>query len=187
MAVTFRQSITELVSQLKTLFANKTTKSNATSQATAKPNTVFYTTDTKEIIVGGESYGMSSADKSKLDGLATVATSGSYNDLSNKPTIPTVNNSTITVQMNGSTVDSFTTNASSAKTINLGTVITSHQDISGKANLASPTFTGTPSAPTATRGTSTTQIATTAFVMDAMPTNAEIDTMFTSLGLISAS
>ena len=33
-----------------------------------------------------------------------------------------------------------------------------------KANLASPTFTGTPTAPTATVGTSTTQIATTAFV-----------------------
>ena len=34
-----------------------------------------------------------------------------------------------------------------------------------KANLASPTFTGTPSAPTATAGTNTTQIATTAFVI----------------------
>lgn len=30
---------------------------------------------------------MSAADKSKLDGLSTVATSGSYNDLSNKPTL----------------------------------------------------------------------------------------------------
>lgn len=33
-----------------------------------------------------------------------------------------------------------------------------------KANIASPTFTGTPAAPTAAGGTSTTQIATTAFV-----------------------
>jgi len=41
-------------------------------------------------------------------------------------------------------------------------------DITGKANLASPTFTGTPAAPTAAQGTDTTQIATTAFV------NAEI-------------
>lgn len=37
-------------------------------------------------------------------------------------------------------------------------------DIALKADLASPTFTGTPAAPTATAGTSTTQIATTAFV-----------------------
>lgn len=35
---------------------------------------------------------------------------------------------------------------------------------SGKAALASPAFTGTPTAPTATGGTNTTQIATTAFV-----------------------
>lgn len=37
-------------------------------------------------------------------------------------------------------------------------------DLSAKANLASPTFTGTPSAPTAAAATNTTQIATTAFV-----------------------
>lgn len=37
-----------------------------------------------------------------------------------------------------------------------------------KANLASPTFTGVPAAPTATAGTSTTQIATTAFVTTAI-------------------
>ena len=39
-----------------------------------------------------------------------------------------------------------------------------------KANLASPTFTGTPLAPTATGGTNTTQLATTAFVQAALPT-----------------
>jgi hypothetical protein len=37
--------------------------------------------------------------------------------------------------------------------------------LSGKAPLASPTFTGTPTAPTAAAGTNTTQIATTAFVL----------------------
>ena len=37
--------------------------------------------------------------------------------------------------------------------------------ISSKADIASPTFTGTPAAPTATVGTNTTQIATTAFVL----------------------
>jgi hypothetical protein len=35
-----------------------------------------------------------------------------------------------------------------------------------KSDLASPTFTGTPAAPTASAGTSTTQVATTAFVMN---------------------
>lgn len=40
--------------------------------------------------------------------------------------------------------------------------------ISSKADTASPTFTGTPAAPTATSGSNTTQIATTAFVTAAV-------------------
>jgi hypothetical protein len=46
-----------------------------------------------------------------------------------------------------------------------GTITTS---LSGKAPIASPTFTGTASAPTATSGTNTTQIATTEFVTTAV-------------------
>jgi len=42
-------------------------------------------------------------------------------------------------------------------------------DITGKADLASPTFTGVPAAPTATSGTNTTQLATTEFVTAAVP------------------
>jgi hypothetical protein len=38
-------------------------------------------------------------------------------------------------------------------------------DVSGAAPLASPTLTGVPTAPTATAGTNTTQLATTAFVL----------------------
>lgn len=56
---------------------------------------------------------------SLVSGLATVATSGSYNDLSNKPTIPTVNNATLTIQKNGSNVATFTANASSNVTANI--------------------------------------------------------------------
>jgi hypothetical protein len=40
-----------------------------------------------------------------------------------------------------------------------------------KANLASPTFTGTPAAPTAADGTNTTQVATTAFVQSQSQTD----------------
>jgi hypothetical protein len=40
--------------------------------------------------------------------------------------------------------------------------------VSSKADLASPTFTGTPAAPTAIAGTNTTQLATTAFVTAAL-------------------
>lgn len=54
--------------------------------------------------------------------LAAVATSGSYTDLSNKPTIPTVNNATLTIQHNGTTVDTFSANASANKTVNIETI-----------------------------------------------------------------
>ena len=47
---------------------------------------------------------------------------------------------------------------------------TAYDALALKANLASPTFTGTPKAPTATAGTNTTQIATTAFVTNAVST-----------------
>lgn len=40
--------------------------------------------------------------------------------------------------------------------------------IASKADTNSPTFTGTPAAPTATSGSNTTQVATTAFVSDAL-------------------
>ena len=47
-------------------------------------------------------------------------------------------------------------------------VDTNETNIALKANIASPTFTGTPAAPTASAGTNTTQIATTAFVSTAV-------------------
>jgi hypothetical protein len=45
-----------------------------------------------------------------------------------------------------------------------------------KADLASPTFTGTPTAPTASAGTSSTQIATTAFVDANYVSNTDLTT-----------
>ena len=47
-------------------------------------------------------------------------------------------------------------------------------DISGAAPLDSPTFTGIPAAPTATAGTNTTQLATTAFVQAALNASGSI-------------
>lgn len=45
---------------------------------------------------------------------------------------------------------------------------TANDDIKTKAPITSPTFTGTPKAPTAAVGTNTTQVATTAFVQSAV-------------------
>lgn len=59
-------------------------------------------------------------------------------------------------------------------------------DLSAKAALASPTFTGTPSAPTAAVGTNTTQVATTAFVNAEIANDAVLDSIFTTKGDIIA-
>ena len=64
-------------------------------------------------------------------GLATVATTGSYNDLSDKPSI---NNATLTIQKNGTTVKTFTANASSNVTCNI-TVPTKTSDITNDSNF----------------------------------------------------
>lgn len=54
--------------------------------------------------------------KSKLH---KVAVSGSYNDLSNKPTIPIVGNGTVTIKQGGSSKGTFTMNQSGNTTIEL--------------------------------------------------------------------
>lgn len=59
-----------------------------------------------------------------------------------------------------SSLSSSSTNPVQNKVINTA--------LGNKANLASPTFTGTPAAPTAAAGTNTTQIATTEFVTTAV-------------------
>lgn len=71
-------------------------------------NTTGQTTSSSETIAG-----------SGIINLHKVSKTGSYTDLLDKPIIPTVNDSIITIQKNGTTVDSFTTNASSAKSINI--------------------------------------------------------------------
>ena len=56
---------------------------------------------------------------SAISGLAPVATSGNYNDLSNKPTIPNVYNSTITINQGGTYKGSFSLNQENGSVINL--------------------------------------------------------------------
>lgn len=82
---------------------------------------------------------------------------------STNPNGYTSNIGTVTgVKING------TTKSPTSGIVDIGTVIT---DVSTLAPKASPAFTGTPTAPTAASGTNTTQIATTAFVMDAFRAN----------------
>jgi hypothetical protein len=77
------------------------------------------------------------------------------------PTSPTAASGTNTNQI---ATTSFVINVLSGK----ADIVTVDVSLNLKADSESPIFTGTPSAPTATSGTNSTQIATTAFVSDAV-------------------
>lgn len=69
------------------------------------------------------------AEKANSADLATVATSGSYDDLKYKPTIPAAaNNGTLTIQKNGTNVATFGANQSTNATANI-TVPTKASDV----------------------------------------------------------
>ena len=74
-------------------------------------------TETDPIYSASPAAGITAADISSWNAKSDF--SGSYNDLTDKPTIPTVNNATLTVQRNNTNVGTFTANASSDKTINI--------------------------------------------------------------------
>lgn len=60
--------------------------------------------------------------KAEAASLAPVATSGLYSDLTGRPVIPAVYNGTLTIQQNGTTVDTFTANSVTNKTVNIETI-----------------------------------------------------------------
>ena len=75
-------------------------------------------------------------------GAGTSSFSGSYNDLTNKPTIPTVNNATLTIQKNGTTVKTFTANASANVTADI-TVPTKVSELTNDSGYTTNTGTVT--------------------------------------------
>lgn len=82
--------------------------------------------------------------KAKFNSLAKVATSGSYTDLSNKPTIPSVGNGKITIKQGGKQKGTFTVNQSGATAIELDdndTHYTSKNVVASSADATSNTTT----------------------------------------------
>ena len=84
--------------------------------------------------------------------LSTVAVSGSYNDLSNKPTIPTVGNGTVTIKQAGTNKGTFTMNQSGNTTIELTDNNTTYSTGTSSTSGLTKLYTGTG---TATDGTMT--------------------------------
>ena len=70
--------------------------------------------------------------KKQLD--AAEETYAKKTDIPTIPAIPTVNDPKVSIKMNGTEKGSFTLNQASAGEVDLGTVITEHQDISGKVD-----------------------------------------------------
>lgn len=82
--------------------------------------------DDADIATTSKNGSMSKADRSKMNGIESGAQKNVQSDwnassgdalILNKPTIPTVNNNTISITQNGTVVDSFTLNQNSNKTI----------------------------------------------------------------------
>lgn len=80
---------------------------------------------------------------SMITGLATIATSGKYSDLSGAPTIPSVGNGTVTIKQNGSTKGSFTMNQSGNTIIELTDADSHHSSKNIIGNSAEATSNGT--------------------------------------------
>lgn len=91
--------------------------------------------------------------------VATVAKTGSYKDLTDKPAIPTVNNATLTIQKNGTSAGTFTANASANKTINI-TVPTDNSELANGAGYITSAGSITGNAATATKATSADKLTT---------------------------
>lgn len=83
--------------------------------------------------------------------LATVATSGSYNDLTNKPTI---GNATLTIKRNDTNAGTFTANATTNKSINIA-VPTKTSDLTNDGSDGTSTYVETRNLPTVGNATLT--------------------------------
>ena len=95
-------------------------------------------------------------------GYGTASTSGTTNLVTGVTgTLTVANGGTGATTLTGYIKGSGTATMTASSTIPVA-------DVTGAAPLASPTFTGIPAAPTATAGTNTTQVATTAFVTSAV-------------------
>lgn len=81
----------------------------------------------------GAEAGATAVQSSDLGALASKDTVDYATEVTNKPTIPTVNNGILTIQKNGTSIDTFSANQSSNKIINI-TVPTQASDISALAS-----------------------------------------------------
>jgi hypothetical protein len=176
------QTISGMSSYLTTSAAASTylTQSNAASTYQTISGMSAYLTTSSAASTYQTQAGMSDylSKAGNLSGLANTATARTNLGLGTMATATAADYSTTTAAnglyypLGSNPAGYLTTAPVSSVAGRTGAVTLAVADVSGAAPLASPAFTGTPTAPTATAGTNTTQIATTAFVTAAIPTNS---------------
>lgn len=180
----FASTITTSLSQKQPLDADLTAISGLTGTGFLKRtgpdawtlDTNTYLTGNQSITISGDASGSGTTSIS-----LTLANSGvSANTYGSSTAIPviTVNAKGLITGVTTSSVEGLPSqsgNSGKYLTTNGTTASWGTLDLSSKANINSPAFTGTPTAPTATQGTNTTQVATTQFVQQALEIT-QIDT-----------
>jgi hypothetical protein len=101
---------------------------------------------------------------SVADGVTSVSGTGNVNGITLTGTVTSTGNLTLGGTLSGVNLTSQVTGT--LPVLNGGTGVTTSTGTGSTVLSASPTFTGIPAAPTASTGTNTTQLATTAFVQN---------------------
>lgn len=169
-------------------------KSSSPELGGANPSDVFYPTQkaTKTYVDNTiyEAVGTGVPNATTL-AAGKIRLAGDLSGTSQVPTVPALaskentSNKSTNVQTDGASDSMYPTVKAVKEYVDQATLgVALATTVSGKADLASPTFTGTPSAPTASSGANSTQIATTAFVQGAIASATVNDATSTSKGIL---
>jgi hypothetical protein len=157
---------------IKAYVDNRLASGNFTSTQSSSATITDADATTKgKIQLAGDLGGTAAAPT--VPGLALKANTADLTSLTN-----VVSTNTASITSNISDIITLNTNVAS----NTASITTNLTALNTKAPIASPTFTGIPSAPTAIAGTNTTQLATTEFVTTANAINANLTGDVLSIG-----
>ncbi len=155
---------TNAITANTTAIASEATTARAAELAltnSVSSNTASITTNTADIITNRTNI------TTNTSGIATNTTDINTNTTAIAAEATTARAAELALTNNISLITTNTTSNTSAIAANTASILTNSSDIELRSPIISPTFTGTPTAPTAAAGINTTQLATTAFVNNA--------------------
>lgn len=169
-------------------------KSSSPELGGANPSDVFYPTQraTKTYVDNTiyEAVGTGVPNATTL-AAGKIKLAGDLSGTSLLPTVPglalkeNTSNKSTSVQSDGTSDEKYPSVKAVKAYVDQATLgVALATTVAGKADLASPSFTGVPTAPTASSGTNTTQLATTQFVQSALASATVNDASTTAKGII---